>query len=78
MQRFPKATEGELGPRHATLVRREALAEVASEIDLGAYLVLAPADAAAKPRGVEERGARAGRTDVDAEVEVVASHRAGA
>ncbi len=50
MERFPKATEGELGPRHATLVRREALAEVASTIDLGAYLVLAPADAAAGSR----------------------------
>jgi ribonuclease-3 len=50
MERFPKATEGELGPRHATLVRREALAEVAGDFDLGAYLVLAPADAAAGSR----------------------------
>lgn len=50
MERFPKATEGELGPRHATLVRREALAEVAGTIDLGSYLVLAAADAAAGAR----------------------------
>ena len=50
MERFPKATEGELGPRHATLVRREALAEVAGTIDLGSYLVLAAADAAAGSR----------------------------
>jgi len=50
MERFPKATEGELGPRHATLVRREALAEVAATIDLGSYLVLAAADAAAGSR----------------------------
>jgi ribonuclease III len=50
MERFPKATEGELGPRHATLVRREALAEVAGTIDLGSYLVLAAADAAGGSR----------------------------
>jgi ribonuclease-3 len=50
MERFPKATEGELGPRHATLVRREALAEVAGTIDLGSYLTLAPADAASGAR----------------------------
>ena len=50
MERFPKATEGELGPRHATLVRREALAEVAGTIELGSYLVLAAADAAAGSR----------------------------
>jgi len=50
MERFPKATEGELGPRHASLVRREALAEVAGTIDLGSYLILAPADAAAGSR----------------------------
>ena len=44
MERFPKAKEGELGPRLTALVRREALAEVAKTIDLGAYLVLAPAE----------------------------------
>jgi ribonuclease-3 len=50
MEKFPKAKEGELGPRHAALVSRDALAEVAKAIDLGAYLVLAPADAAAGGR----------------------------
>jgi ribonuclease-3 len=50
MEHFPKAPEGELGPRLASIVRREALAEVARSIDLGAYLVLAPADAAAGAR----------------------------
>ena len=50
MEAFPKAPEGELGPRHAMLVRREALAEVAKSIDLGAYLVLAAGDAASGAR----------------------------
>ncbi len=50
METFPKAKEGELGPRHAMLVRREALAEVARSIGLGSYLILAPADAAAGAR----------------------------
>jgi ribonuclease-3 len=50
METFPKAKEGELGPRHAMLVRREALAEVAKTIDLGAYLVLAAGDAVAGAR----------------------------
>jgi ribonuclease-3 len=50
IERFPKAKEGELGPRLTALVRREALAEVAKMIDLGAYLVLAPADAASGAR----------------------------
>ncbi len=51
IERFPKAAEGELGPRLTALVRREALAEVAESIDLGRYLVLAPADAAMGARG---------------------------
>jgi ribonuclease-3 len=50
METFPKAKEGELGPRHAILVRREALAEVAKAIDLGPHLVLAAGDAAAGAR----------------------------
>ncbi len=50
MERFPKAPEGELGPRQTELVRREALAEVARAIDLGAYLSLSAADAAAGAR----------------------------
>ena len=50
MEKFPQAPEGELGPRHAMLVRREALAEVAGTIGLGAYLVLAAGDAATGAR----------------------------
>lgn len=50
VERFPKADEGGLGPRLTALVRREALAEVAGEIDLGSYLALSPADAAAGAR----------------------------
>jgi ribonuclease-3 len=50
MARFPGATEGELGPRHAMLVRREALAETARSIGLGGCLTLAPADAAGGAR----------------------------
>ncbi len=50
IERFPDATEGELGPRLTALVRREALAEAAASIGLGSYLVLAPADAASGAR----------------------------
>ncbi len=50
IDRFPDVREGELGPRLAALVRREALAEVATTIDLGAHLVLAPGDAATGAR----------------------------
>ncbi len=50
IETFPRASEGELGPRLTALVRREALAEVASEIDLGAYLVLSAADSATGAR----------------------------
>ncbi len=37
---FPDAPEGDLAPRFNALVRRETLAEVATEIDLGTYLML--------------------------------------
>ncbi|MEL7347776.1 MAG: ribonuclease III [Pseudomonadota bacterium] len=40
MTRFPAEAEGTLAPRLNDLVRRETLAEVAVEIDLGAHLVL--------------------------------------
>jgi ribonuclease-3 len=50
MERFSEAKEGELGPRLAKLVSREALAKVAKTIDLGAYLVLTAADAAGGAR----------------------------
>ncbi|HEX4508204.1 MAG TPA: ribonuclease III [Alphaproteobacteria bacterium] len=50
METFPKAKEGELGPRQSTLVSRPALAEVARAINLGAYLVLTAADDAGGKR----------------------------
>jgi len=42
--RFPTEAEGELSRRHAHLVRREALAEVAKTIGLGKCLVLSPSE----------------------------------
>jgi ribonuclease-3 len=50
MEHFPKAPEGDLAPRLTALVRREALTDVARAIDLGAYLVLSPADSASGAR----------------------------
>lgn len=44
LKRFPDEDEGSLAPRFAALVRREALAEVAMEIDLARYLILAPGE----------------------------------
>lgn len=42
LARFPDEQEGELGPRHAALVSRDALARVATTIGLGDALALAP------------------------------------
>ncbi len=39
-RRFPKETEGPLTRRHAQLARRETLAEVGRELDLGGYIML--------------------------------------
>ena len=50
-ERFSKEPEGALARRHAALVRREALSEVATTIGLGEFLVLA--------KGEEEAGERA-------------------
>lgn len=44
-RRFPDEAEGELARRYSALVRREALAEVATEIGLGAHLVLSRGEA---------------------------------
>src|SRR5262249_5981558 len=46
MDRFPAATEGELGRRLTALVQRDALAAIARDIDLGQYLVLGALDSA--------------------------------
>jgi len=43
-QLFPSATEGELSRWRATLVNREALANLAKEFDLGPYLLLGPGE----------------------------------
>jgi ribonuclease-3 len=48
--RFPREPEGALAVRHAELVRRETLAEVASEIGLDDYLRLAKGEEAAGER----------------------------
>ena len=46
MDRFPAATEGELGRRLTALVQRDALAAVARDIDLGRHLRLGALDVA--------------------------------
>lgn len=43
--RFPDEAEGAMAKRHAALVRREALAEVATRIDLGTFIRVASPDA---------------------------------
>lgn len=45
LERFPKEPEGALARRHAFLVSREALAEVAREIDLGEFLLVSKGEA---------------------------------
>lgn len=50
IEAFPDENEGQLARRHVALVRQEALARVAHEIDLGSYLNLA--------RSEEESGGR--------------------
>jgi ribonuclease-3 len=50
IEAFPHENEGQLARRHVALVREEALARVAQEIDLGTYLSLAKSE--------EENGGR--------------------
>jgi ribonuclease-3 len=50
LERFPGEREGDIAKRHAKLVRRETLAEVARGIGLGEHLIVS--------RGEEEAGAR--------------------
>ena len=45
LERFPNEPEGSLAKRHTALVRREALAQVARDIDLGRHLILSPGEA---------------------------------
>lgn len=44
LTRFPEESEGALARRLAALVRRETLAEVATQTGLGAYLILGPGE----------------------------------
>jgi ribonuclease III len=43
-QQYPKATEGELSRWRASLVNRDALAELAKSFDLGPFLLLGPGE----------------------------------
>ena len=54
LKAYPKENEGQLARRHAALVRREALARVATTVGLGEYLTVS--------RGEEESGGRANPT----------------
>jgi ribonuclease III len=45
LERFPQEPEGHLAKRHAALVRREALGQVADALDLGRFLRLSPGEA---------------------------------
>lgn len=47
IERFPHEQEGELGPRHAHLVSRQAVAEIAQSIGLSRALAVAPNEARA-------------------------------
>ncbi len=50
MARFPRETEGDLSRRHASLVRRDALARVAAAIGLGPHLRLSKSEDGAAGR----------------------------
>jgi len=50
LKRFPKDNEGDLARRHTALVRKEALARVATTISLGDYIDMLPAEAASGGR----------------------------
>lgn len=48
--RFPNEQEGDLAKRLATLVQGECLAEIAKEMDLGAYIIMSESEAQAGGR----------------------------
>jgi ribonuclease-3 len=50
-ERFPRENEGDLARRHAALVNRDALADVARRIDLGRFLRLAKSEEESGGRG---------------------------
>jgi ribonuclease-3 len=51
LTRFPDELEGDISRRHAKLVSREALADIAATIDLGDHMIVASGDARAGLRG---------------------------
>jgi ribonuclease-3 len=51
-ERFPDEQEGQLGPRHAQLVSRPVLAEIADTVGLAAVLAVAPNEARSGIRGL--------------------------
>jgi len=46
LKRYPKDNEGDLARRHTALVRKEALARVAEDIELGLYIDMLPSEVA--------------------------------
>ena len=54
LERFPHENEGDLAKRHASLVRRQALAEVARRLQLGDYLIVSGGE---QDRGLRSQGA---------------------
>ena len=54
LERFPHENEGDLAKRHAALVRRQALAEVARRLQLGDFLIVSGGE---KDRGLRSQGA---------------------
>ena len=54
LERFPHEKEGDLAKRHAALVRRQALAEVARRLQLGDYLIVSGGE---QDRGLCNQGA---------------------
>lgn len=50
LERFPEEREGDIARRYVQLVRREALANVAKQIDFGSYLLVSDGEEAAGAR----------------------------
>lgn len=63
LDRFPHEREGAIAKRHVSLVRREALAEVARTIGLGRFLILS--------RGEDDAGSRGSDTILSDAMEAV-------
>lgn len=53
VQRFPKSSEGQLAPRLNALVRKEACADVARDVDLGDVMIMSASEAQAGGREKE-------------------------